>query len=239
MKREVELQERQLQMLNKQLEFQRYQKKHLSEKTLSQKGQKNSEEALKVDLESEYECVKKDCKESCLHLNTVLYEFQAKVGDENKLLKENDFLNVTDEEDCLKDYTNKERDLLRNVKDLLYQEIDIESLELIQTDSADKQSEKEKKNYDDKLRDELLVIDKCYPSLLFKYIESKIEMEIENNFCVAMNDVVVNRNAFFQFNFDEAEAASRQNPEIAGTSERKLFTLGDKQYNHIQDSIGI
>ena len=228
MKREIEFQERELLTLNKEIEFQSFQKKKLSEKVLSQKAKKCSSENLRDETTNDFESVKKASKQSLQCLNKNLFEFQALFSDEEKLVKENNLFNLKEEEGCVKTYVSGERDLLNTVQEIINTEIDTDNImnfPLIEVN-------KEANENDEKLRNELYLINKCYPQLLSKYINCKIEMEIQKMFYDLMEKIYENPSEFFQFNFNESQPCAEMI-----TSERKLFVLTDRQFQIIQESI--
>ena len=228
MKREIEYQERELKTLNKQIEFQSFQKKQLSEKLLSHKAKKSANEILKDETTNDFENIKKASKQSLQSLNKNLYEFQVLFGDDDKLVKENNLFNLNEEDACVKEYVNEERDLLKSAQTIIDIEVDVDNL----ANFPSNKGHVEVNESNEKFRDELYLISKCYPKLILKYINAKIEMEIQKNFYNVMMKIYENPSEFFQFNFNESQPCSEMT-----TSERKLLVLSDRQCQLIQENM--
>jgi hypothetical protein len=228
MKREIELQERELNILNKQIQFQRLQKRQLSEKLLMQKTKKSVNQGLSDETSSEFESIKKTSKQSLHNLNKNLCEFQALLGNDEKLAKENNLFNLGDEETCVNAYVSQERDFLKTVQEILSVDIDVDNLKSFPSNSNAPNESRE-----EKLRDELYLINKCYPKLLLKYRNCKIENEIQAYFYQVMEKICENPSEFFQFNFSEFQEPCAE----MKTSERKLYALSEKQCQSIQEGM--
>ena len=130
-RRELEMQEKQLQNLDKQLARHKIRKKSLSDKLIAQKAKKNLEESLKCEWNAEFENLKRQSKQSNQNLNKVLHEFQAKFGDDDSLVRNNNLFNASDPsvESRVNEYVHSERDLLKRIRELMNSEIDIGDLD--------------------------------------------------------------------------------------------------------------
>jgi hypothetical protein len=200
LRRSNERMEKELEMLNKQIEMKKFCRNSSNQNLLSQNERKVSDDALKIELDEQIEAKKKNSKILNQELNKTLIEFQSKLSDEEKLIKHNKFFSLQDPDvqSSVDNYIANEQQLLNEINELMSLEIDLNAIKNLDCAST---SINQLENREDTAQKEIQIMLNTYPKLLEVLFDAKIKTEYDISYINELVKIIENKSDFFQAQF--------------------------------------